>query len=293
MNCNICPRQCNIDRSVKQGFCVSNDTLRVARAALHMWEEPCISGDSGSGTVFFSGCNLRCIFCQNNQISRGVIGKDISVERLSQIFFELKDKGASNINLVTPTHFLDQIKKAIILAKDEGLDLPIVYNSSGYENVDSLKKLEGLIDVYLPDCKYYDEELAIRFSASPNYHKIAMKAIAEMVRQTKKCSFDDKGIIKSGVIVRHMVLPGHTLDSIRVIDSLYDAFKDDIYISIMSQYTPVKEIKEYPELNRRLKKREYQKVTDHALMIGITNGFIQDGEAALESFIPAFDCQGV
>ncbi|MBP5746728.1 MAG: radical SAM protein [Lachnospiraceae bacterium] len=293
MNCNICPRQCNIDRSIKQGFCASNDTLRVARASLHMWEEPCISGDNGSGTVFFSGCNLRCIFCQNMEISRGMSGRDISAERLVQIFFELKEKGANNINLVTPTHFSDQIKKAIIMAKDDGFDLPIVYNSSGYESVEVLKNLDGLIDVYLPDCKYYDEDLAMRFSSSPNYHKIAMKAIAEMLRQTKKCSFDDKGIIKSGVIVRHMVLPGHTNDSIRVIDSLYETFKDDIYISIMSQYTPVKMIREYPELNRRLTKREYKKVTDHALMIGITNGFIQDGEVALESFIPAFDCQGV
>lgn len=258
-----------------------------------MWEEPCISGDNGSGTVFFSGCNLRCIFCQNSQISRGMIGKDISVKRLSQIFFELKEKGANNINLVTPTHYSDQIKKAIIMAKDEGLDLPIVYNTSGYESVETLRTLDGLIDVYLPDCKYHDEELAIRFSASPKYHEIAMHAIAEMLRQTKKCTFDDKGIIKSGVIVRHMVLPGHTKDSIRVIDSLYETFKDDIYISIMSQYTPIKEIKEYPELNRKLTKREYQKVTDHALMIGITNGFIQDGEVALESFIPMFDCQGV
>ena len=258
-----------------------------------MWEEPCISGDKGSGTVFFCGCNLRCIFCQNMEISRGITGKDISVERLSQIFFELKDKGANNINLVTPTHFSDQIIKAINIAKDEGLNLPIVYNTSGYESVDNLKRFEGLIDVYLPDCKYYDDELAVRFSAAPHYHEIAIKAIAEMVRQTKSCTFDDTGIIKRGVIVRHMVLPGHTSDSIHVIDSLYEHFSDDIFISIMSQYTPIKEIKEYPELNRKLTKREYKKVTDHALMIGITNGFIQDGKVASESFIPAFDCQGV
>jgi putative pyruvate formate lyase activating enzyme len=278
---------------MSQGFCASGDTIRVARAALHMWEEPCISGETGSGTVFFSGCNLRCIFCQNMEISRGSAGKDTSTQRLKEIFFELKDKGANNINLVTPAHFLDHIIPVLKQAKDEGLDLPIVYNTSAYEKVESIKKLKGLIDVYLPDCKYYDDRLALNFSSAPDYHKIAMNAIEEMVRQTEKCVFDDKGIIKRGVIVRHMVLPGHTADSIKVIDSLYERFGDDIYISIMSQYTPVKSIDEYSELNRRLTKREYKKVTDHALLIGLTNGFIQDGEVALESFIPAFDCEGV
>ena len=293
MICNICPRQCNIDRSIKKGFCASGETLRVARAALHMWEEPCISGRNGSGAVFFSGCNMRCIYCQNMEISRGRTGKDISTERLADIFLELMDKGADNINLVTPTHFAGSIIKAIESARNRGLTLPVIYNSLGYESVENIKKLEGYIDVYLPDCKYYDDELAEELSFAPGYHETAVNAISQMIAQTGECTFDENGMIRKGVIVRHMVLPGHTKDSISVLNSLYEKFKDSVYISIMSQYTPLVRIEDHPELNRRLTKREYKKVTDHAVSIGIVNGFTQEGDVAKESFIPSFDLEGV
>ena len=291
--CNICPRRCGIDRSHQIGFCNSSDKLKVALASLHMWEEPCISGEHGSGAVFFSGCNLRCIFCQNKEISRGQKGKEITTQRLVDIFFELKEKGAENINLVTPTHFTVQIADAIDKARERGFDLPIVYNTASYESVGSLQLLDGRVDIYLPDCKYYDDELAVRLSSAPGYHDISLKAIEYMLRQVGVCRFDEKGMIKRGVIVRHLVLPGHTADSIAVLRSLYENFGDDIYISVMSQYTPVRDIPKYPELNRRVTAREYEKVLNKALEIGIKNGFMQDREVAKESFIPKFDCFGV
>ena len=227
------------------------------------------------------------------EISRGRNGKDISTERLADIFLELMDKGADNINLVTPTHFAGSIIKAIESARNRGLTLPVIYNSSGYESVENIKKLEGYIDVYLPDCKYYDDELAEELSFAPGYHETAVNAISQMIAQTGECTFDENGMIRKGVIVRHMVLPGHTKDSISVLNSLYEKFKDSVYISIMSQYTPLVRIEDHPELNRRLTKREYKKVTDHAVSIGIVNGFTQEGDVAKESFIPSFDLEGV
>lgn len=291
--CNQCPRECKVDRTEAVGYCQVGDKIRVARAALHMWEEPCISGGEGSGAIFFSGCNMQCVFCQNRDIACGSTGKDISEERLCEIMLELQDKKANNINLVTPTHYVKQIAGAIIKAKNNGLTIPIVYNSSSYEKTDTLKELNGLVDVYLPDCKYFDDELAVKYSRAPGYHNISLKAIDEMLRQTGKCSFDENGLIKSGVIIRHLVLPGHTKDSKAVIKSLWERYGHDVYLSIMSQYTPLENVKNYPELNRRITVREYNKVLDYAIELGVVNGFFQDMDVAKESFIPEFNLEGV
>lgn len=290
MQCNLCPRACNRDRYAGEiGYCGMPGEVYVARAALHMWEEPCISGVEGSGTVFFSGCPLRCVFCQNRKIALGSIGKQISVNRLSEIFLELQKEGANNINLVTPTHYAREIKTALIEAKRNGLVIPIVYNTGSYENVETLQILEGLIDVYLPDLKYYSSDLSKKYSNAPDYFEVATKAIDEMVRQVGKCTFDENGKIKKGVIVRHMILPGNTKDSKAVIKYLVDKYKNDIYVSIMNQYTPMEDMKGYEEINRKITKREYERVIDYSLEIGLENGFIQDGETAKQSFIPDFD----
>lgn len=262
--------------------------LMIARAALHMWEEPCISGKEGSGTVFFTGCPLKCVYCQNRKIALGQMGKPISVERLVEIFFELKEQGANNINLVTPTHFVPQIKEALIIAKKQGLSLPIVYNTSSYERVETLQMLEGLVDVYLPDMKYYSAELAKKYSNAPDYFQVADAAIAEMIRQVGTPHFEQEKI-KKGVIVRHMILPGCTKDSKALIKHLLDKYGTDIYISIMNQYTPMEEMTDFPELQRRITKREYSKVVDYAIELGLEQGFIQEGATAIESFIPDFE----
>ena len=270
-----------------------SDKVSVARAALHMWEEPCISGEKGSGAVFFSGCNLRCVFCQNACIARGMSGVEISVDRLSEIFLELQEKGAVNINLVTPSHYVKEIVKALIMAKNNGLTIPVVYNTSSYELVDTLKSLEGLVDIYLPDFKYVDSSLAMRYSHAKDYYEVACAALAEMHRQISACSFDEHGIMTGGIIVRHLILPGHTADSKRVIKYIKDTYGDDVFISIMNQYTPLPRVSEYPEINRKVTKREYDNVVDYAIDIGVTNGFIQEGSAAEESFIPEFNGEGV
>lgn len=292
-NCKLCPRNCGVNRINGQtGFCNATDKLKVARAALHMWEEPCISGSNGSGTVFFSHCSLKCIFCQNNNISQNNFGKEITIERLSEIFIELQNKGANNINLVTPTHYVPQIIEALKIAKENGLNIPIVYNSSGYENVETIKLLNGYIDIYLPDLKYYDNELAIKLSNAPAYFETSIKCIDEMVSQIKENVFDENGIMQKGIIIRHLILPGHTLDSKKIVKELLDRYKNKVYISLMSQYTPIKNLP-YNELNRKLSKAEYNRVIDYAINLGLTNGFIQDGESAKESFIPDFDISGV
>ncbi len=293
MLCNECPRRCNIDRSITKGFCGMSDKVSVARAALHMWEEPCISGENGSGAVFFSGCNLRCVFCQNACIARGMSGVEISVDRLSEIFLELQEKGAVNVNLVTPSHYVKEIVKALTMAKNNGLTIPVVYNTSSYELVDTLKSLEGLVDIYLPDFKYVDSSLAMRYSHANDYYEVACAALAEMHRQISACSFDERGIMTGGIIVRHLILPGHTADSKRVIKYIKDTYGDDVFISIMNQYTPLPHVSEYPEINRKVTKREYDNVVDYAIDIGVTNGFIQEGSAAEESFIPEFNGEGV
>lgn len=268
-------------------------TIYLARAALHMWEEPCISGTKGSGAVFFSGCGLRCCFCQNHDIAIGSRGLAVSVERLGEIFLELKEKGAANINLVTGAHYVPQIIEALKLARMQGMDLPVVYNSSGYEKLETLKLLEGYVDIYLPDLKYMEPDLAQKFSHAPDYVERAKAAIKEMVRQSGSCQFGEDGHIRRGTIVRHLILPGHTKNSRKVLRYLHETYGEEIYISIMNQYTPVREFGEFKELNRKVTKREYEKVLDTAVEMGIQNGFIQEGETASESFIPEFDYEGV
>ena len=268
-------------------------TIYLARAALHMWEEPCISGTKGSGAVFFSGCGLRCCFCQNHDIAIGSRGLAVSVERLGEIFLELKEKGAANINLVTGAHYVPQIIEALKLARMQGMDLPVVYNSSGYEKLETLKLLEGYVDIYLPDLKYMEPDLAQKFSHAPDYVERAKAAIKEMVRQSGSCQFGEDGYIRRGTIVRHLILPGHTKNSRKVLRYLHETYGEEIYISIMNQYTPVRELGEFKELNRKVTKREYEKVLDTAVEMGIQNGFIQEGETASESFIPEFDYEGV
>lgn len=293
-NCLLCPRKCGINRSTGQtGVCGVSSEIKVARAALHYWEEPCISGKRGSGAVFFSGCSLHCVFCQNREISDGKEGKVISKERLSDIFMELAGKGANNINLVTPGQYIPDIVWAVNNAKSRGMKLPIIYNTSGYENVTELKVLEGIVDVYLPDFKYMDSTLSARYSRAKDYPSVVKQALSEMVRQQPDVVIDDAtGLIQKGVIVRQLLLPGHVNDAKAVLKYLYDTYHDHVYISMMSQFTPIA-LKDYPEINRTVTRREYERLVDYALEIGITNAFIQEGDVAKDSFIPAFDCEGV
>lgn len=296
---------CNVNRHTGTGYCLMTDRLKVARAALHMWEEPCISGERGSGAVFFSGCTLRCVFCQNYKIAAAKVGKYITVDELADIMLRLQNNQANNINLVTPTHYAGQIAEALIKAKDRGLKIPVVYNTSAYENVDTLKIMDGLVDVYLPDFKYMDGKLALKYSNAGNYPETAKAALREMVRQTGtpdmygdddtlvRDGYVESGIMKKGVIVRHLILPGYTKESRNVIKYLYDTYKNDICISIMNQYTPLEHVKLYKELCRKVTKKEYDKVVDYAIDIGVTNAFIQEGGTAKESFIPEFDFTGL
>lgn len=293
-NCLLCPRKCGTNRRTGQtGVCGVSSEIKVARAALHYWEEPCISGKRGSGAVFFSGCSLHCVFCQNREISDGKEGKVISKERLSDIFMELAGKGANNINLVTPGQYIPDIVWAVNDAKSRGMKLPIIYNTSGYENVTELKLLEGIVDVYLPDFKYMDSTLSAMYSRAKDYPSVAKQALSEMVRQQPDVVIDDAtGFIQKGVIVRQLLLPGHVNDAKAVLKYLYDTYHDHVYISMMSQFTPIA-LKDYPEINRTVTRREYERLVDYALEIGITNAFIQEGDVAKDSFIPAFDCEGV
>lgn len=296
--CNLCPRNCASLRTDNHiGRCGMSWELKAARASLHFWEEPCISGTKGSGTVFFSGCPLGCVYCQNREIALGLAGKVISETRLSEIFLELQNKGANNINLVTPTHYILSIKKALITAKQNGLTIPIVYNTSGYELVESLQLLDGLIDIYLPDLKYYSSEVSTRYSKASDYFSYASSAIKEMFRQVGTPIFhkdSSQDLMTRGMIVRHLVLPGQIKDSKNVIRYLYETYGDQIYISILNQYTPPTEnLSLYPELCRILTEEEYDEIVDYAIDLGIENGFIQEGETAKESFIPAFDYEGL
>lgn len=346
-DCTLCPRNCHVNRMAGQiGYCLQTGTLRAARAALHYWEEPCISGTAGSGAVFFGGCSMRCVFCQNHDIAAGEAGREISVERLKEIFLELQEKGANNINLVTPTHFVPLIVPALRAAKREGLRIPIVYNTSSYEKVSTLQLLDGLVDIYLPDLKYESAALSGLLSNAPDYFETATAAIAEMVRQVGEPVFaapdgtllfaaqmndaceeadeDTEFLMKKGVIVRHLALPGQEADSKRVLSYLLKTYGERIYISLMNQYTPIPSVLEktlpklaqkklaapeplreksaaQPEsaqacltgLQRRLTEDEYEALIDFAIENGIENGFIQDQETAQESFIPAFDGEGI
>lgn len=293
--CTLCPRECNVERDAeKVGFCgVPSERIVAARAALHMWEEPCISGEDGSGTIFFSGCTLRCVYCQNYDIARAASGKEITKERLVQIFLELQEKGANNINLVTPTHYTKQIIWAVQTAKKNGLNIPIVYNCSGYEKVETLHLLDGIVDIYLTDFKYMDEMLAERYSKAKDYPEVAKAALAEMVRQTSEAEFDEEGMMKKGVIVRHLLLPGYLENAKAVVKYVYETYKDQVYLSLMNQYTPLPQVNAYPEIDRKVTEEEYEELVDYAIAIGVENGFIQEGETAEESFIPEFDHEGI
>ena len=263
---------------------------------MHHWEEPCISGTKGSGTVFFSGCSLHCVFCQNEEISHGTVGTEITKERLVEIFLELEGKGANNINLVTPGQYVPHIVWSVEEARRQGFSLPIVYNTSSYEKVDTIKRLEGIVDVYLPDFKYFDANLAAKYSKAPDYPEVAKAAIKEMVRQQPNPSFyekDDQELIGKGVIVRQLLLPGQLQDAKNIVKYLYENYGDAIFISMMNQFTPMPNLKDYPELNRKVSKRAYDEYVDYAIEIGVENGFIQEGDVAKESFIPKFDGEGV
>lgn len=329
--CRLCPRACRVNRTAGQkGYCGQGESVRAARAALHFWEEPCISGEKGSGTVFFSGCSLRCVFCQNAKIAAGRAGKEVSRERLAEIFLRLQEEGANNINLVTAGHFAPQVADALEIAKKKGLSIPAVYNTSSYETVETLRMLDGLIDVYLPDFKYVSAQLAQDLSRAPDYFERAAAAVEEMVRQTGDPRFvpvsagkegvfltaaemneacleegDRDFLMKKGVIVRHLALPGQEGDSKRVLRFLHKTWGDRIYISLMNQYTPMPGIGErlkerlgeraekYRDLCRKLTEAEYDRLVDELVDLGVENAFIQEGETAEESFIPAFDGEGI
>lgn len=293
-SCNLCPRNCNVNRlDNKLGFCLSGKNVKISRVSLHNWEEPCISGTKGSGTIFFSNCNLRCVFCQNHTISQEGFGKEVSIERLSEIFLEQQERGAHNINLVTPTHYVYQIIEAIKIAKKNGLSIPILYNSNSYENIETIKALKGFIDVYLPDLKYFNNKFAVKYSKAPNYFMVASKAISEMVSQVGAPVFDENNLIQRGVIIRHLMLPGLLFDSKKVIDYIYNTFGDSVYISIMNQYTPMYNAEKYPEINKPLNPKHYDALIDYSLSIGVKNGFVQETGTNSKDFVPEFDLRGV
>lgn len=318
MACNLCPRACPVDRSAgEQGFCGMTEAVTVARVAPHYWEEPCISGEKGSGTVFFSGCNLRCVYCQNHKIATGKVGQRMTVKELSAAFLSLQEQGCHNINLVTPSHYVPQIREALSAAK---LTVPVVYNTSSYECVQTLRQLEGLVDIYLADLKYLTPEIAKKYSHAADYPETAKAAIAEMVRQVggieyvtvaesseggydagagEMCSkqetqiknateYPDGALMKRGVIVRHLLLPGQIWEAKRVLRYLYETYGDTVAVSILNQYTPLPHVAAYPELNRKVTEEEYEEVVEFALELGIGHGFLQEGQAASESFIPEF-----
>lgn len=292
--CTLCPRECMVNRQKGEiGLCGMNSKIKVARIAPHYFEEPPISGKNGSGAIFFSGCNLKCIFCQNYNISTKNFGVEISIQDLAFKMLSLQEQGVHNINLVTPTHFIDQIAEALRLAKKKGLKIPIVYNTSSYEKVESLKLLDGLIDIYLPDLKYFDDLYAMKYSKAPNYFNIAIDAIEEMYRQTGTVEFGKDGMLKKGLIVRHLVLPSRTDDSKNIIKYLYNTYGNNIFISIMNQYTPLRQVKHIDELDKTVTEHEYQDLIDYACDLGVSNAFIQEGGTQQESFIPEFDLTGV
>lgn len=292
--CMLCPRRCQVNRNNGEtGICGQTNIIKAARASLHFWEEPVISGKNGSGTVFFSGCSLNCIYCQNYQLSKENRGIEISEERLAQVFFELEDKGAHNINLVTAEHFAPSICAALSIAKEKGLKIPIVLNSSGYTSISTLKKLKKYIDIYLVDFKYYADDIARKLSNVNDYYAVADKAIEEMVRQQPELIYDEDGMLKKGVIVRHLCLPGNVKDSKIILKNLFEKYGNNICYSIMSQFTPTDNTKNFLPLNRKLKDREYEEVIDFCIALGMDNAFIQEGDSASESFIPEFDGEGI
>lgn len=289
MICNQCPRKCNVDRTRTVGYCKSPEEFRLSRAALHFWEEPCISGKNGSGAVFFSGCNLGCLFCQNYEISHENKGMTVSDDGLIKIFENLIEQGANNINLVNPTHYAVQL--ATLLKKYKP-SVPVVYNSSGYESTETLKMLDGLVDIYLPDFKYIRNDKALKYSRAEDYPEVAMRALEEMYLQREKTEFDENGIMKKGMIIRHLILPSNTNSSLKILDFINEKFPN-AYVSLMAQYTPCNDLSAVPELDRKITEREYNKVVDYALNLGMDKIFIQSSESADEKFIPDFDFTGI
>ncbi len=291
--CSICPRKCNIDRKNKKGYCNTGLNPKIAKAYLHKWEEPCISGHNGSGTVFFSGCNLRCVYCQNHLISQQDCGIEISIGKLGEIFLMLQKKGAHNINLVSPSHYCVQIRNALVKVSEK-LTIPVIYNSNGYDSIQNLKLMEGLVNVYLPDFKYFRNETSLKFSDAPDYFETVSSAIMEMYRQVGKVRYDSNGLIVSGLVIRHLILPGHTNESIKILDWIKSSLpSSDILVSLMSQYTPVYKAECYPELSRRIIRKEYEKVVNHFLKLDFPGGYIQERDSAQEQYIPDFDLEGV
>lgn len=291
--CTLCPRRCGIDRTTSTGFCGAGSEVTVARASLHKWEEPCISYKNGAGTVFFSGCNMHCCFCQNNEISNELFGKKISDEELSEIFLRLQDMGADNIDLVTPTHFVPNIINALDLVKHK-LTIPVVYNCGGYESVETIAMLNGYVDIYLPDMKYFSADIAERYSNAPDYFDVASKAVLAMIKQSGKLTYNNDGGLEKGTIIRHMVLPSHRHDSMKIMEWIAkNTSSDEVLVSIMNQYTPFDFISdEYPELKRRVTKMEYNSVVNRAAELGI-NGFTQQKSSASEEYVPKFDLSGI
>ena len=295
-DCELCPRKCRVDRSKTKGFCGASDKVKIALVSLHKWEEPCLVGENGAGTIFFSNCNLCCVYCQNYEISQLSCGAEVEIDRLAEIFLEQQSRGAANIELVTPTHYVPQIIEALKISKTRDLRLPIVYNTNGYDNIETIEMLRGYVDIFLPDLKYCNNEMAYSYSAAPRYFEIATAAIKKMFDITGKIEFDDSGQLKRGVIVRHLILPNYRHDSMKIVEWLYKTFGDDIYISLMNQYTPmfkVVESKQYKKLNRRLTTFEYDSVVNHAAELGVKNCYIQIGKTSDKSFVPNFDCTGV
>ncbi len=290
MVCNICPRECNIDRQKQAGFCGMKDTIKIARAELHFWEEPCISGTKGSGTIFFSGCPLKCVYCQNNEISSGGFGKEIPVSRLAEIFRELEEKGAHNINLVTPTHYSHQILEAFSIYKPQ---IPIVYNCSGYESVETLKKFKDIVDIYLTDIKYFDSDVSKKYSKAEDYFEVASSAVKEMIFQQPENIFDENDIMQKGVIIRHLVLPLNVTQTKKILEWIKNNLPENVIISLMSQYVPTANSSQFKEINRRLTTREYEKVLDYFEELGFENGFMQELSSSKKEFIPPFNLEGV
>ena len=291
--CNLCPRNCNANRKIQKGYCKAPHAITAARSSLHFWEEPCISGVEGSGTVFFSGCSMGCVYCQNFDIAHQNFGKEISIERLCDIFLELQNKKANNINLVTPTHYADKIIEAVKLAKQKGLKIPVVYNTSGYEKEETIESLKDTVDIFMPDFKYWLSETAKKYSNAPDYPEIAKKAIDKMVTLNPHLVFDKRGMLQKGVIIRILLLPGFVYEAKRITEYVYSKYGDSVIISLMSQYTPNKNTDEFPEINRKVRKKEYESLVQFAVDLGLENVYIQDGSSASESFIPPFTLEGV
>ena len=292
--CMICPRNCKVNRiSGQKGYCRLDDKIKIALASIHKFEEPCVSGEEGSGTIFFSNCNLKCIYCQNHEISQENVGKEVSVERLAQIMLEQQNRNVNNINLVTPTMYVYQIMESIKIARKNGLKIPIVYNSNGYENVDTIKMLNGYIDVYLPDLKYYLDDIAIKYSDAPNYFKVATNAIKEMYNQVGKVKFDERGIIQKGVIIRHLILPNHIQNTKHILKWIKENFDDNVFVSIMAQYFPTYKAKKDELINRKLSIKEYREIENYVFELNLKNGYIQELGKHEEEYVPKFDLSNI